>query len=174
MQIKLKVPYYSQFLDVEDREWMSRSCGMVCVKMVLDFYKIKSPDLDVLIKKGDEDGGYSKWGWLHDYFVHLFQDYGLSSNREEEMEDKDIQKLVSSLKNNQPVIISGIKRIFGQTKFHMVVLTGFEEKDGEVFGFYYHEPESMNKEVAQHMFVELGTFLKDWRKMAIFVQKSNT
>jgi len=167
--MKLDVPYYSQFLDVEDKEWMPRACGMACVKMILDFYKIKNPDLDILIKKGNEDGGYSKSGWLHDYFVHLFEEYGLSAMREEKMKNYD--SIIENLKNNKPVIVSGIKYIFGQTKFHMVVLTGLEEENGNVTGFYYHDPESTNREFAQNIFVSIDIFLRDWRKMAIFVEK---
>ncbi|MCR4330440.1 MAG: C39 family peptidase, partial [Patescibacteria group bacterium] len=56
--IKLEVPYYSQFLDVEDKYWMPRACGMACAKMVLDFYKVDTTSLDELIKKGSEEGGY--------------------------------------------------------------------------------------------------------------------
>jgi len=169
--MKLDVPYYSQFLDIEDKEWMPRACGIVCVKMILDFYNTKSPNLDTLIKKGYEEGGYSKWGWLHDYFVHLFEEFNLNAKREEKI--KNINILVNSLKNKNPVIISAVKYILGQTKFHMVVLTGFEEENGNITGFYYHDPESTNIEAGKNLFVDIEIFKQGWREMAIFVYPQN-
>ncbi len=53
-QMKLEVPYYSQHRDIKDEYWQSRACGLVCLKMVLDFYQNgrgrTSPILDGFLK----------------------------------------------------------------------------------------------------------------------------
>jgi len=170
--MKLDVPYYSQFLDVSDKKWMPRACGMACVKMILDFYNAESPELDVLIVEGYKNGGYGKWGWLHDYFVQIFKRFDLGSKRSEGM--NNFEELVNELKNGNPIIISAVKHILGQTKFHMVVLTGVEEDDsGNIVGFYYHDPESTDKETGRNIFVDIETFNNGWRKMAIFAYPKN-
>lgn len=172
--IKLEVPYYSQFLDVEDKYWMPRACGMACAKMVLDFYKVDTASLDELIKKGSEEGGYGPWGWVHDYFVAFAKGYGLEAHREEKMDpEKGMAAIIDALRRNHPVIVSATKHILGQTKFHMVVITGYEEDKSAVTGLYYHDPESTTREGGQHLFVDKETFMHEWRKMAIFIHPEN-
>ena len=171
--MKLLVPYYSQFLDVEDKYWMPRACGMACVKMVLDFYEVDTAPLDELIKKGSEEGGYGPWGWVHDYFVALAKEYGLEAHREEKMDPSQGMAVITlALRHNHPVIVSAVKYILGQTKFHMVVITGYEEDRGAITGLYYHDPESTTRERGQHLFVDKETFMREWRKMAIFIMPS--
>jgi len=172
--MKLEVPYYSQFLDVEDKYWMPRACGMACMKMVLDFYEVDTASLDELIKKGSEEGGYGPWGWVHDYFVAFAKKYGLEAHREEKMDpEKGVVAIADALRHGHPVIVSAVKYILGQTKFHMIVITGYEEADGAVTGFYYHDPESTTREGSQHLFVSREIFVREWRKMAIFIHPGN-
>lgn len=176
--MKLDVPYYSQFLDVNDNPyWMPRACGMTCLKMVLDYHGKKTPTLLEMCEKGKKDGGYGPSGWFHDYFVKTAEEYGLSSERGEKIgEILGLQKIHDELKSGRPVIVSVSKHTLGQTKFHMVVLTGYEENDGIEFperkgqltGFYFNEPESLSKEQGKDLFVDIKSFKHDWRRMAIF------
>ena len=184
--MKLNVPYYSQFLDVNDNPyWMPRACGMTCLKMVLDYHSsilqntrmIKTPSLLEMCEKGKKDGGYGPSGWFHDYFVKTAKEYGLVSERGEKIgEILGLQKIHDELKDGRPVIVSVSKYTLGQTKFHMVVLTGYEENDGVEFperkgqltGFYFNEPESLSKEQGKDLFVDIKSFKHDWRRMAIF------
>ncbi len=168
--MKLDVPYYSQFLDVVDKEWMPKSCAIVCLKMILDYYRKGEISLTDLIKKGYENGGYGPLGWYHDSIVSLAENFGLKARRVEKVDVKDgIKDISESLMNGNPVMISAIKRILGQTKFHVVVVTGFKERDGEVVGFYYNDPESTKKEKGQNIFTDINFFIDDWRRMAIFI-----
>jgi len=165
----LEVPYYSQFYHIKDPFWMPRACGMACVKMVLDFYKIESLSLIDLIKKGSKEKGYGPSGWFHDYFVELIKGYGLNSHRKEGMGFGDgIEELANYLDDN-PIIISATKFILGQKKFHMVVLTGYRRKNREVQGFYFHDPESTGGDGNKELFVGIDDFFREWRRMAIFI-----
>lgn len=174
--MKLKVPYYSQFIDVKDRYWMPRSCLIACTKMVLDFYgKATDISLDDLIKKGNDEGGYGKSGWFHDSIVKLFTEFGLVSHREEKIEiENGLAHIKESIDTNEPLIVSIVKDILGQKKFHTVVITGYEEKDGKIIGFYFHDPESTSEDRNREaLFVDIEIFKSEWRKMAIFVAKKS-
>ena len=171
--MKLDVPYISQFLDTSDPYWMPRACGMACLKMVLDFYGKKTPPLLEMCKKGEAEGGYSKHGWLHDYFLKVAREYGLEAERGEKIgEILGLQRIHDELKAGHPVVVSVVKRILGQAKFHMVALTGYEENEnGNIAGFYFNEPESLYPELGKDIFVDVKTFLNDWRRMAIFIRE---
>ena len=134
--MKLDVPYYSQFLDIDDKYWMPRACGIVALKMVLDFYlpagkagKKDIPPIMELINSCEKAGGYGKSGWFHDALVSLAKSFGFESSRKEKM-DTDIgtEEIVGHLKEGRPVLISAVKYILGQTKFHMVVVIGLKKK----------------------------------------------
>lgn len=170
--MKLDIPYYSQFLDTSDPYWMPRACGMACLKMVLDFYGKKTPALLEMCQKGEKEGGYGKSGWFHDYFLKVAHGYGLKAERGEKIgEIMGLQKIHDELKDGHPVSVSVTKHILGQTKFHMVALSGYEENEkGQISGFYFNEPESLYPELGKDLFVDIKDFKRDWRKMAIFIK----
>lgn len=169
-KILLEVPYYSQLLDVDDKHWVSKSCAIVCLKMILDYHRKESVSLMDLIEDGNKKGGYGPSGWYHDSLVKLAENSGLKAKRVEGIDVGDgIKDIKNSLEKGNPVIISAVKHILGQTKFHMVVITGFEEKGEKISGFYYHDPESADREKGQNLFVDVDTFINGWRRMAIFI-----
>jgi hypothetical protein len=70
----LDVPYYSQLTEVEvaglDDEWKSRSAGLLCLKMVMDYWHFKSksevPGLVSLLHVAREQKAInSKHDWIH-------------------------------------------------------------------------------------------------------------
>lgn len=170
--MKLEVPYYSQFVEIKDEYWKSKACGMACLKMVLDFYSAKTPPLYEMVLQGEKDGGHIKSGWLHDYSIQVAKSYGLEAMREEKMEvDISLKKIKQSLEKKEPVIVSVLRNLSEENKFHQVVLVGFEEKNGEILGFYYHDPDSEDNNSRKFLFAPIDKFLSGWRKMAIFVSK---
>jgi len=169
----LDVPHHSQF-EIEDRYWMLRGCAIASLKMVLDYHGADTPGLLDLIKIGEKKGGYGPSGWYHDAIVNLAKDYGLESYREEGLDlDEGVQKIIKSLQNKNPVIVSTPKFILGRKKFHMVVVTGFEQDGDTIKGFYYHDPESTTNNSGHTLFVAIDTFKKEWRRMAIFIAKKD-
>jgi len=150
---------------------MPRACGMTCVKMVLDFYKKKTAPLEKMIAVGQADGGYGPSGWFHDYFVALFKAYGLDSYRKEGMSEDSVSGIQIALDDENPVIVSIVKKVLEQEKFHMIVLTGYTtDKKGNIKTFFYHDPEGVSEEQGAHREVDIATFLSGWRKMVIFIQ----
>lgn len=176
--MKLTVPYYSQHLDVTDEVWKSRACGIVCLKMLLESKGVNTPPLDEMIGQGCAIGAHGEWGWKHDGLVALGKQYGAKLSCAEwrqsnikssdEMNEEGIKFLISELHAHRPVIVSAIKKFLEDDKFHMVVLTGFEESSGEVTGFYYHDPDHEIEISGENLFVPIDTFRAKWRRMAIF------
>lgn len=169
--MKLPVPYYSQYIDVQDPFWMLRSCTIVCLKMILEFFG-ENISLVELIEKGKNIEGYGLSGWIHDKIIELANEYDFDAHREEKMDPYEgIKKIQQYLDKGNPVIVSVIKYTLEQTKFHSVLIVGYEQEGGSVKGFYYYDTESTDKMKGQNHFVDIDTFLGGWRKMALFIDK---
>lgn len=172
LDTKLEVPYSSQYLDVTDKEQALKACGMTCVFMVINFFGINNHSLDQMVSEGISNGGFSKNGWIHDYFVKLFNRNGLKSNRMENMRDSDVNLIAERVRESCPVIVSVERRMFNDRRFHMIVITGIRENEkGELEGFFYHDPAYFERGEAQHRYVDVKTFFLSWRRMAIFAKQ---
>ena len=182
--MKLNIPYYSQFLEVKDYEWNIRSCTGTCAAMILEYFTGKKLDILAFMKKSEAEGGYSRLnGMSHDYVISFFESEGLRSWRYKNEETKDVlnttDPIIESLRNNNPVIVSITKFVLEQKKFHTVLIIGFiENEQGEVTHLYYHEPEATTARVSGDPAVggadhcsDIETFKNSWRGRAIFVQK---
>lgn len=170
--MKLDVPYYSQFLDIDDKFWMLRACGAVAMKSVAEFHGVTMSGLVTLCEEAKESGGYDMTnGWVHDYIVTRLQESGLMTERKEGL--TDINEIVSYLEESCPVIVSVEKRVLEQTRFHIIVLVGYEkDNEGKVTDFYYHESESTNKERGMYRKCTTEVFLNYWRGKLILGAKA--
>lgn len=166
--MKLTVPYYSQFLDIDNPFWMLRGCGATSLKMVAEYHGAVVPDLLSLCVEARERNGYDMVnGWVHDYLVTKAKDFGLYAERKEGLHTSD--EILVSLQAGNPVIVSVEKRVLEQMRFHMVVVVGYEPANGGTF--YYHEPESTDKERGQYRSCTAEVFMSYWRGKAIFISK---
>jgi uncharacterized protein YvpB len=188
---KINVPYFSQYQDVEEEHWKSRSCGITSVKMVLNYLKPKNKEsIDELIEEGILIGGYGKDGWNHEGLLRIFRNRGISAHRDEfrsvlvdtakrkflksthesSLIIQGFEKIKKYLIKELPVIVSVDKSFDENKEHHLIVLTGFEEdKLGEIDGFYYNDPDA-KVGVKKDKFVSLEKFEKYWRRLAIFVE----
>lgn len=165
--MKLGVPYYSQFIDIQDSFWMLRACGATSLKMALEYEGVTVPDLLTLCDEARDRGGYDmNNGWVHDYLVTKANELGAHAYRKEGL--TDTASLVTHIDAKHPVIVSVEKRVLEQKRFHMILLVGYEVIDG-VMTFIYHEPESTDKVKGAYRRVDEKTFLEYWRGKAIFV-----
>lgn len=183
-EIKLDVPYYSQYLAVKDYQWNISSCMGTCVAMVLEYHTGKKIDILTFMKKAGEEGGYTRLnGTNHDYVISFFENEGLKSWRYKNPETKDkletVDQIIESLRNGNPVIVSITKFVLEQKKFHTVLAIGFKENENkEVTHIYYHEPEATIASVPGDPAVggegrccDIDIFKKSWRGRAVFVSK---
>jgi ABC-type bacteriocin/lantibiotic exporter with double-glycine peptidase domain len=169
--IKMKkiidVSHFIQIYDVNSENWQKRSCGIVSLAMVLDYYGI-SVNPDKLIELGLDNNGYIEGvGWEHQALCGLATYYGLKSHRSE---DDTIDNLLSSLDRNEPVIISIFKEWDQSNGGHIVVLNGFYASDDELLGFYVNDPVGASYKHKDE-FIPLDKFVVGWKKRAIYVKK---
>lgn len=168
----LTVPFYSQYMDIHDPHWMIRGCGITCIKMALDYFGAKTPDLDELIKKAVSMGAYGDSGWYHDGLIAVANEYGADAWRKEDMDNKEgIKEMLDHIKAGGVVIASVVQRLLGRHKFHQVLLIGYRESEDGFLGFYYHDPMSSDREQGKGLYVEEDVFKVYWRNKAIFLKK---
>lgn len=173
------MPFYSQRINVSDAHWKERACGILSLKMVLDFLGTTTPPSDEFIKEGISAGAYGEWGWTHTGLVSVAAQFGIPMKQKEfrsqdpreaeELLKEGINELVLSIEKGKPVLISAIKKWVETKKFHMMVLVGFEMDGGVLRGFYYHDPDAYIESEGKDQFAPIETFKKHWRRMAIFV-----
>ncbi len=154
--IILHVPFYSQLDDAHKLGdyWKTRSCGILALKMVVDYWRHKQglepiPAAD-LLAEGDVMGGRNDEGWLHSTIVMVARHYGfiawrrgwmLSSDGlrrfsaegardrtlgivDDQQRKEAFPTLVDSIERGYPVIVSVARNFAEVDKPHMIVLTG--------------------------------------------------
>lgn len=171
-QIKLNVPYHSQFLEVEDHFWNIRSCGGTCIKMCLDYYNVSAPSVLEIMQEALKTGGYDMSnGFVHDWAVNYFKNYNLESYRKEEL--NSFVEIKESLEKGDPVIVSVTKKTLEQNKFHLLLVVGYEyegeNENKNVKNVIYHEPESTAIDRGMYRVCDIETFMNSFRGKAIFV-----
>lgn len=177
------VPYYSQSLnclkeDGEiDRFWFRRVCGLTCAKMAIDCLA-NTPEKSIveMAEEGKEKNGYSKNGWIHEYFIELFKKNGLNAYRKEKMEFvAGIKEIAEHIEKGGLVIVSCKIPFLEEVDFHMILIKGvlWENKKKDIpVGFYYSDPDSIYAEDAKERYTKTGVFMNYWRNnMAIFISK---
>jgi len=160
--LKLKVPYYSQLKDVKDETWQKKACGIVALKMLLEYGVGEKLDADELIKEGIAINGYlESVGWKHDGLVELADRHGLILIRKEyknnnlrahlAVEPPSGQLLGAALDNGgsfedsvadfknllqagHPCLVSIATDFNDKSTFHLVLLAGFEANPAPLVG----------------------------------------
>ncbi len=192
MKKVLDIPYVSQGDLFQNKEGLSRACGMACVKMFIEFAHGESAALIDLLAEGQTIiGGYiAGTGWTHFGLVATLRNHNVGAYAEEfrsvkvktatkefavspyekEHIERGILKIVREIEEERPVIVSGIKNWKEKDKPHLMLVTGFERDGEKIQGLHYHDP--YDKEGGgENRFVDIDTFRKNWRKLAIFLSQ---
>ncbi len=150
----LNVPYYSQLKDTQKAEWKYESCGITCLKMILDFYGKDADSIDGLFQKGLDIGGYKEdVGWYHHSLGLLAKQYGctaiprswtLTEAEIQKFEDQGfnntdtallielltnegIESLKQEIKTGHPLIVSVPKNFEINGSGHLMAVTGYDK-----------------------------------------------
>jgi hypothetical protein len=187
--MKSKVPFYSQYDDVTLSDWKSRSCTIVCLKMALEFFSKEAvPTSDELIKEGLFIGAHSSVGWSHQGVSLVAHNHGVPAYLEEFknkhidfskahvrdgnhgsfFDSYGIEKIKRELGKGNLVTVSVLRNLVQGGSFHTILLTGFEEGEGEIGGFYFHDPDT-SLQKRENAFIPTPEFIKIWRRFAIFI-----
>lgn len=161
------VPEYSQYLDVTLEEWKSRSCGIISLKMVLEYVLGRKFDGDELIKHGLAlDGFISGVGWKHQALVDIARNLGCSAQRYDWVmldNQEALERLIKMLATG-PVIVSVYSELNPSTKNgHLVVVWGIE---GEKV--FYNDPASKTREDIKRL-ATVEDFVKGWKKRVVAI-----
>lgn len=154
---KLDVPYYSQF---DERygltpEWQQRVCGLLAIKMALDFWQGKdtaeTPLSELLAEAGVVGGRNANGDWLHSTLVMVARHRGYRAWRrgwmlsedgrtrfeaegaddatlyqiDKQQREEAYHSLVYALEQGAPVLVSVAKNFAKLDKPHIIVLTGY-------------------------------------------------
>lgn len=75
------IPFYSQFSDVSSSEWQKKSCGVVSLAMIIDWYSPGATTPETLLWEGLSSGAYiNNAGWSHQGLIGLARKYGLTGS----------------------------------------------------------------------------------------------
>lgn len=172
--MRYEVPEYSQYLDVEDKEWQGRTCGIVSLKMLVDYW-LDNPnnepeEFEKLIENGLERSAYIPGiGWRHHELSQMAKGSGLdgeSFDWTDEHKDVAFNRAVAHL-SEHPIMASVYKNLKEGESGHLVVLTGYE--NGRIF---YSDPDSKKREDVERE-ATLEDFLNGWTKRIILVHPDN-
>jgi hypothetical protein len=157
--VKRIIPFYSQIFDryeddlygfnslAEMKYWEGRSCGVLCLKMVMEGLsneRIYSPG--ELIQKGISLNAYCDKGWIHKGLVKLASSYGFSG---QDFRSSTISDLCNEIDQNRVCIASVTPRFLGGEKNlktgeyyrkygHLVVVFGYTLENSSIKSLIVH------------------------------------
>jgi hypothetical protein len=159
--------------------------------MVAEYLGVKVIPADNWIKEGIYIGAWDGKFWKHNEIIRLFRNHGIFAYSQEfktvdvniengEMKvgaksdlflEKGVEKIVEKIDQNIPTIVSIYKYFTEKNRHHGIVIIGYEKKNNNIKGFYYHDPEIPDEKGGKDLFVELDVFKKGWKRLAIFADK---
>lgn len=139
--INLKIPFFGQIdsLSKGTKEWERKICWLACIKMCIEYYNLKSPDFEELLKNKNhkykflnpnswEEKVYSyyiKWTWwLHYWLINIAKQYSLFWVRET-INSKNIEENITKYLRNNICIIASVNQNFQNQInkwWHLVVI----------------------------------------------------
>lgn len=197
MKIIDNIPFYPQKWDLDDWEklgfkdkedaqyWQDSSCGVLCLKMIVDYFRIKnnqeiSPKISDFVKKGEKIGAYEhSIGWKHSGLVKLAEEFGLKG----EFKDKQThEKLVDAIDKGKIPIISvkwafekGRKSLKELILFwrkygsHLILVTGYKKDGDKITGFYVHHTSTSKEYNWKNKFVPIDKFNVGYTQRCIYI-----
>jgi uncharacterized protein YvpB len=77
----LSVPFYSQFADITAPFWKGKSCGVVSLAMLLEFYTraTTTPD-SILVQAIAKNGFIPNIGWTYKSLIDVSRAYGMTGS----------------------------------------------------------------------------------------------
>jgi len=165
------IPRYSQFLDVQQKNWRRRSCGVVALKMLIDYWAngnlTTRPTISELIKNGRRVSAFdSTTGWKHGGLVRLARRYTFQAKNFDWADESSVRafKKLKVLVQKFPVIASVYRNLKPKSTGHLVVITKTTPSHVE-----YHDPDSRSRSQIKRR-ASKKTFLAGWKHRIIVIQ----
>jgi hypothetical protein len=168
-----EVPRYSQYLDVRNSFWQSRSCGIVALKMVLDYWysihplRIPPPSLPSLIRSAHVHGAYVRnVGWSHRGLVAEARHFGFKGSNFDwaSLSARAAFRKLLPLVLRGPVIASVYRNPQIKQGGHLVVITSISRTHVHLL-----EPAAKSRaRISRNLTV--SQFLRLWKQRIIVVR----
>jgi len=176
--VRHDVPFLSQYADLCDHQWRARGCGIVALKMALDFWHggsrlCRTAPLDALLRDGLAAGAYREGiGWSHGGLAALATSYGYeafnadwAANGPAPKSPPDAwQALLAELVRG-PVLASVWSGMDPERQGgHIILVTGFA--DGLVA---FNDPEELTEREGRKL-LALDRFLRAFKRRYVVVR----
>lgn len=160
--------------------WAPRACGAACLKMLLD---VAGPQLSLaeVVRIGVSAGAYGDQGWIYDPMVQLLRERGLESRV---FAHRSVDFVAREIAAQRCVIASVNPRVIRAEPVegdvipggHLIVVIGYRLENGEVTGFFIHNPSGRTREHQERYFSNLGQFARAYagRGISVALQPSVT
>ena len=161
------LPRISQFLDLTEKSWKARSCGIAALATVIGFWNGKTPKLKMLQREAVVRGAYRKGiGWRHKELAGLASQYRLDGRNFDwaPMSNRIAWKKFQQALKRGPIIASIHKDFDPDRPGHLIVASRIAS--GKV---YYHEPASKTRKGIPRS-VSIGKFKTGWKKRIIEIR----
>jgi hypothetical protein len=165
-----KVPFYSQrsqddwqergFENIEEAVfWQGKSCGIACMKMVLDMHTdYAGKKFSDLIKEMDEKGVYKAGvGCVHQGIASDLNSKGIDSQRMKIENLDDFRKFIDQ--DNIFIASIGPGFIEGRKSGHLVPVVGYKEEGGKITHLIIHHTSSSEKWQWPEREIDASTFI---------------
>jgi hypothetical protein len=190
--MKIDLKFFSQLDNKIPENFQRQSCGLCCVKMLIDYYNPQTEiEISNLLKEAELIGAYdtkiNNGVWTYEGLVRLLRNHNVLSYDQEfrsvkvDLEKGEflknenqtdfihagLSKIVKNIKNKKPIIVSVKAGFSDNVDSHLVVLNGIEEKSNFLQSILFVNDPLVGPDIE----MTLEYFLKFWRKMAIFGSK---
>lgn len=194
--MKIQINHFSQHDPQIHKAEQNKSCGICCVKMLLDFlHPDNQHEIADLIQEAKSIGAFNQnlngGLWTHEGLVRILRNHGSLAYPQEfkavyvDLKNKTfnenpeqvnfttggVQKIKLKLAKGKPVIVSVTAGFNKNQDDHLIIINGYEDNNSEnslnnnpIESFYITDPQDKSLEK-----VCLESFLKHWKKLAIFV-----
>lgn len=172
VEMKIEVPYQSQYHNIVNPARAAGACGMACMTMLAGYFTGTKPMLGLLDNEGRVGGGYTATGgWQHDYIIKLAPTYGFTLEKIELNVDYIWEEIVKHCDAGEPMIASVYRKIFDRKLYHMIVIVGYEI-DGPTRKVIYHDPADTSETGGANLITEIAYFIPYSRGMFFIARKN--
>jgi ABC-type bacteriocin/lantibiotic exporter with double-glycine peptidase domain len=163
-----KVPFFSQFQDIQSSVWQKKGCGVASLAMLIEYYKPGTVSVNKLLDQGITNGAYlQSAGWTYKGLIQLGNKYGLDGESYDlsVLNEKAAFEQFEKYLKDGPVIASVHYKFDPKSTIpHLVVINGISNDI-----VYYNDPAAKTGKLT----ISVEDFLKAWKKRFIVVRPAN-